>query len=532
MVRRHGHRAPIILVLLVALLLPASSCSWYQTDRRPGYLTLRLNANPTTLDPALITDVMGGTIAAKIFNGLVRFNDSLDIVPDIAESWSISPDRRTYTFRLRKGATFSNGRPVTAEDFRYSFERVLDPATKAPMPWTLDRIVGARDVLAGLTRHASGIRVIDDRTLSLTLERPFGPFLALLGMTTAYAVPREEILRLGADFGSHPAGSGPYVLSEWTHGQQITLTARKDYYGGPPRLSGIIYRVIPEDLTAVMEFETGRLDALQVPASEHRHYTTDTKWKGRVFSRPGLNCYYIGLNCRKPPFNDRRVRQAVNMAIDRKRILETVYEKRGVLAVGPIPPALWKFGMGPKEGDGYPYAPEEAKRIISEAGLSGSHVRFFISAEPEVLDIVEVVQQYLAQAGLRADITQLDWSAYKEALNKGEADAFWLSWWADYPDPENFFYPLFFSGNAGPAGNRTFYRDPVFDRLIEEAQATADERERYRIYRRADERIISEAPWVFLWHRADVTVVQPRVLDFRIYPIYSVDKGMDVSVQQ
>jgi len=532
MVRRHGHRSPILVFLLIALLLSAPSCRWSRADRRPGFLTLRLNANPTTLDPALITDVMGGTIAAKIFNGLVRFNDSLDIVPDIAESWSLSPDRRTYTFRLRRGATFSNGRPVTAEDFRYSFERVLDPATRAPMTWTLDRIAGARGVLSGRTRHASGIRVIDDRTLSLTLERPFGPFLAILGMTTAYAVPREEVLRLGADFGSRPAGSGPYALSEWTHGQRITLTARKDYHEGPPRLSGIIYRIIPEDLTAVMEFETGGLDALQVPASEHRRYTTDPKWNGRVFSRPGLNCYYIGLNCRKPPFNDRRVRQAVNMAIDRKRILETVYEQRGVLAIGPIPPLLWKFGMGPKDGDGYPYDPQQAKRIIKEAGLAGSRIRLFISAEPEVLDIVEVVQQYLAQAGLRADITQLDWSAYKEALNKGEADAFWLSWWADYPDPENFFYPLFFSGNAGPAGNRTFYRDPVFDRLIEEAQATADERQRYGIYRQADERIIGEAPWVFMWHRADVYVVQPRVQDFRIYPIYSVDKGMDVAVQQ
>ncbi len=525
---RYRHYAPILLLLLAVLLFPAVSCRWSRADRRPGYLALRLNADPTTLDPALITDVMGGVIAAKLFNGLVRFNDSLDIVPDIAESWKISPDRRTYTFRLRKDATFSNGRPVTANDFAYSFERVLDPATKAPMPWTLYRIAGAREFLTGKAPHVSGIRVIDDRALALTLEQPFGPFLALLGMTTAYVVPHEEVQRLGADFGNHPAGSGPYVLEELKHGQYITLAARQDYHEGPPRLRGIVYRVIPEDLTAVMEFETGGLDALQIPASEHRRYTTDPAWKGRVFSRPGLNCYYLGLNCRKPPFNDERIRQAVNMAIDRQRILETVYEKRGVLAVGPIPPSLWKFGMGPKASDGYPYAPDRARRMIKDAGLAGTRIRIYTSAEPEVLDIVEVLQQYLAQAGLQASITQLDWSAYKEALNKGEADAFWLSWWADYPDPENFFYPLFYSGNAGPAGNRTFYNDPAFDRLVRAAQATADERTRYRLYRQTEERIISGAPWVFMWHRADVSVVQLRVRDFKVYPIYSVDKGMDI----
>jgi ABC-type transport system substrate-binding protein len=531
MTDRQRRTAPALL-LLVLVLLGAAGCRWTSENRRPGYLRLRLNTDPTTLDPALITDVMGGGIAAKIFNGLVRFDDRLDIVPDLAASWTLSKDRRTYTFRLRKGVTFSNGRTVTADDVRYSFERVLAPATKAPMPWTLDRIDGARDVLAGRKEHATGIHVIDDHTLTITLQRPFGPFLALLGMTSAYVVPHEEVLRWGADFGSHPAGTGPFSLQEWKHGQQITLSARKDYYEGPPRLAGIAYRVIPEDLTAVMEFETGGLDALQIPASEYRRYTTDPKWKGQVVGRPGLNCYYLGMNCSRPPFGDVRVRQAVNMAIDRRRILDTVYEKRGVLATGPIPPALWKYSEGPRPGEGYAYDPQRARKIISEAGLSGRHINIYISAEPEVLDIVEIIQRYLAVAGLQADIVQLDWSAFKEALNKGRPDAFWLSWWADYPDPENFFYPLFYSGNVGPAGNRTWYRSAIFDRLIEAAQATPDAPKRYRLYRQAEDRIIRDAPWVFMWHRSDFFVIQRRVQGFRLHPIYSIDKGLDVSLTQ
>jgi ABC-type transport system substrate-binding protein len=527
---RNWHHAAHTALCLFALVSP-SGCEPTPGNRPPGHLDLRLSSNPTTLDPALITDVTGGLIAAKIFNGLVRFNDRLEIVPDIAASWKISSDHRMYTFTLKKGFTFSSGREVTARDFQYSFERVLDPRTKAPITWVLDRIKGAKDVIAGRTPHASGIRVIDDHTLSLTLERPFGPFLSLLGMTAAYVVPHEEVARLGADFGSHPAGSGPYTLSAWKHGQSITLAARGDYAEGRPRLAGIVYRIIPEDLTAVMEFETGGLDALLIPASEYRRYTTDPKWRGRIFGKPGLNCYYLGLNCSRPPFNDMKVRQAVNMAIDRKRLLETVYERRGVLAAGPVPPPLWKFGWGPTDGDGWRFDPEEAKRRFREAGLEGKRIRIYISAEAEVLDLLEVIQQYLSRAGLNAEIVQLDWSAYKEALNKGEADAFWLSWWADYPDPENFFYPMFHSANRGPAGNRSWFIDGTVDSLIERSQSAVDDRDRFRLYRQVNDRVVQLSPWVFMWHRSDFFVVQPRVQDFRIYPIYSVDKGMDISVK-
>jgi peptide/nickel transport system substrate-binding protein/oligopeptide transport system substrate-binding protein len=295
-------------------------------------------------------------------------------------------------------------------------------------------------------------------------------------------------------------------------------------------MRGIMYRVIPEDLTAVVEFETGGLDVLQIPAAEYRRFTTDPVWRDRVFGRPGLNCYYLGLNCSRPPFNDVRVRQAVNMAIDRKRILETVAEKRGVPASGPVPPALWKHAP-PADRVAYPYDPDAAAKIIREAGLRQAKVLIYISAEPEVLDIVEVIQHYLKRAGLEAEIVQLDWSAFKERINSGDADAFWLSWWADYPDPENFLYPLFHSANAGPPGNRTRYRSPEFDRIIESAQRTGDRTQRYRLYREAEALVMRDAPWVFMWHRSDFFVVQPRVTGFRIYPIYSIDKGMDIAVQ-
>ncbi len=517
-----------LLLLFLLSLLP--SCHRSESGRLPGYLYLRVNSNPTTLDPALITDVQGGGIAAKLYNGLVRFTEDLAIVPDIAHSWTLSDDQLTYTFRLRFDVTFSNGKKVTAQDVKYSFERVLNPQTKAPLTWVLDRIEGAQDMLAGKATSAAGIRVVNDHTLIIKLEKPFGPFLSLLAMTTAYIVPREDVERMGKDFGTHPVGSGPYTLTDWTHGQHLVLAARDDYFEGKAKLNGIYYRIIPEDLTAVLEFETGRLDVLLIPSSEYKRYTTDPAWRDLVYGRPGLNTYYLGMNCTRPPFNDVRVRRAVNYAVDRLHILNTVFEKRGILATGPVPPGLWKNRVLPQATRGYTYDPEKARELIHQAGAEGTAFKLYISADPEVLDIVEVIQNYLAKIGLKAEITQLDWSAFKHAVNDGEPDAFWLSWWADYPDPDDFLFPLFHSGSVGPGGNRTRCLDPILDRLIETAEHTVDGKKRYRLYRQAEDRIIQNAPWLFMWHKADYYVIQPWVKDFKIFPIYSSEKRLDVSV--
>ncbi len=523
-----------LLRLFIVFFIIASvpGCLKGDEGRLANHLYLRLNSNPTTLDPALITDVQGGSMAAKLFNGLVRFNENLDIVPDIAYSWKLSSDQLTYTFRLRRDISFSNHRKLIAEDVKYSFERVLTPRTKAPLTWVLDRIEGAQDVISGKSTSLSGVRLLDDHTLQIRLRKPFGPFLSLLAMTTAYVVPREDAERLGQDFGTHPVGSGPYILNDWKHGQFLTLTAREDYFDGKPGLNGIYYRIIPEDLTAVLEFETGRLDVLLIPSSEYAHYTTDPAWRDLVYARPGLNSYYLGLNCTRPPFNNIRVRQAMNMAVDRKQIFNTVFEKRGVIASGPIPPGLWKGRFLPQSKDLYPFDPDRARKLIQEAGAEGKEVRIYITLDPEVLDIVEVIQDYLSRAGLRVKIVQLDWSAFKHAVNKGEPDAFWLSWWADYPDPENFLFPLFHSASKGSAGNRTGCMDPELDSLIDAARQTVDITARYRLYRQAEDRVIVAAPWLFMWHRADYFVVQPWVKDFKIYPIYSIEKRVDVTVQR
>jgi peptide/nickel transport system substrate-binding protein/oligopeptide transport system substrate-binding protein len=561
----------IILIIFIIL-----ACT-HRESRLDGFLYLRLNTNPTTLDPALVVDVMGGSIGAKLFNGLVRFREDLSIGPDIAESWSVSKDHKTYTFKLRKGVTFSNGREVTTKDFKYSFERVLDPKTRSPNTWVLNKIMGAREFMDRKSPTVKGIKVLDDFTLEITLKEPFAPFLGLLAMTAAYVVPQEEVERWGKDFGNHVVGTGPFILEEWRYGRSLRLKARQDYFYGSPKIKGIIYRIIPEDLTAVAEFEAGNLDVIGIPQAEFRHYTGSSKWEDKIVSYSGINTYYLGMNCERPPFNNHILRQAVTAAIDREKILETIYEGRGLLAKGPIPPLLIHPPSSPltkggieggytlprgdtggytlprgdtggytlprgdtggytlPRGDtgGYVYDPQKAKDLLKKAGYpEGLSIKIYLTADQEVLDIVEAIQHYLGKVGIDAKITQLEWSAYKEALNRGEPDAFWISWWADYPDPENFLFPLFHSSNWGAGGNRTRFKDALVDRIIEEAQKEMNPEKRYKLYEKVERRIIELAPWVFFWHRIDYALHQKWVKGYKIYPIYSMDKGMEVEVNR
>jgi len=530
----HVSRFASYLFLFILLL---AGCT-HRTERIPGFLYLRLSSDITTLDPAMIVDVAGGTVSAKIFNGLVRFDEDSKIIPDLAESLSISKDGKVYTFKLRQGVRFHNGRELRADDVKYSFERVLNPGTKSSRTWLFDRISGAREFMDGTEAHVHGIKALDEYTVEIEIKEPFGPFLSLLAMPPAYIVPEEEVeVKVEGkedrkDFSSHPIGTGPFKIKEWKRGRELILSANDDYFLKIPKIRGVIYRIIPEELTAIAEFESGNLDVMGVPSTEFRRYSESPRWRGLIQKSHGLNTFYLGLNCQKPPFNDRRVRLAMNYAIDRERILKTMLEGRGELASGPIPPFLKPSTLALREREGvrvgYRYDPDKARSILREAGLeNGFEFRIYQAPDQDTVDIMEVVQQYLKDVGIKAEIVQLEWSAFKEAINKGEADSFWLSWKADYPDPENFLFPVFHSSNWGSAGNRARFKDPEIDRLIEDAQREPEENKRLYYYSEAERRVTEEAPWVFFWHKNDYIIHQPWVKGIKSYPIYNADKGTD-----
>ena len=503
----------------------AFGCS--SENRELGYVYFRLNINPSTLDPALIVDVNGGILAAKLFNGLVKLDETLQVQPDIAETWSVSNDGTIYLFKLKRDITFSNHRAVTAGDFLYSFERILHPQSRSPNTWVLDKLSGADAFMRGETDHVDGIRVVDDYTLELRLSHPFSPFLNLLAMPAAYVVPYEEVKKWGPDFSSHPVGTGPFVLKEWLQNRAIRLIRRDDYHDETAKVDGIIYRIIPEDLTAVTEFEIGNLDVLTIPASEYARIQNDERMKHLISSQKGLNTYYIGFNCSRRPFNSKIVRKAVSMAIDRQKILETIFENRGRLASGPVPDTLRNW----TQPTPYKYDQAKARSLLSAENMQEKEIFFYITADQEIVDIAEIIQWYLQKVGLRVTIRQLEWSAFKEATTRGEADLFYLSWWADYSDPENFLFPLFHSANFGSPGNRTRYANPIVDVLIEKGQYVRDMKSRESYYMRAEKIIVDDAPWVFLWHRNEYIVRNPWIKNYKTYPIYSMDKGTEIRIE-
>ncbi|UCD56424.1 MAG: hypothetical protein JSV16_11380, partial [Candidatus Hydrogenedentota bacterium] len=516
----------VSLLPIVFLSILPLSCGRVQRD----YLTLEmcLVQDPTSLDPAMIVDVSGGSVAAKLFNGLVRFDEGMNVVPDVASDWKVSGDGRMYTFTLRRDVFFHNGRRLTAQDVKYSFERVLSPRSGSRRKWLFTPILGAREFMGGRAEEVKGITIVDDRTLRITLERPLSVFLGFLAMPNASIVPHEEVERWGKDFSDHATGTGPFVLEEWKHDEFLRLARNDTYFDGRACVEKINYRVLPEDFTRTAEFEAGNLDIVEVPPAEFTRFSTDPFWRKHMKSRVGLNTYYLGFNCRKAPMNNPVFRRAVSVAIDRQKIVNVTLQGRARLAVGPIPPELPGHST---DLPGYGYQPERAREILVSLGEEARRpLKLYQSADRRTLEITESIQYYLRKAGLEVHIVQLEWTAFKQALNEGRGDLFLLSWYADYPDAENFLFPVFHSSNWGAPGNRAFYRNPAFDSIVERAQRELDSRRRLSLYREAEAMVVSDAPWVFLWHRTDYFLAQPWVTGFEPMAIYNADKGTGIAI--
>ncbi|MDI6704538.1 MAG: ABC transporter substrate-binding protein [bacterium] len=517
-------KAPFVMIILFGIIL--FGCGKKQRDFDTLYL--RLSSDVTTLDPALVVDVSGGILTSKLFNGLVRYDDKMNLIGDLAERWEISEDGCTYTFYLKQGVRFTNGRELTSYDIKYSFKRVLDKKTRSPRTWVFDRILGATEFMEGKVKDVIGLAVKDKYTIEITLKEPFSPFLGFLAMPTGYIVPKEEVERYGSGFSQHPVGTGPFKLREWRHDERIVLEQNEDYFDEKAKVKRIEYRIIPEELTALAEFELGKLDIMGLPYAEFSRFMENPKWRPYIKSQIGLNVYYLGLNCQRSPFFNVKVRQAINYAIDKDGILNTILKNQAVLAHGSIPPTIPGYN---KEINPYNYDPEKAKRLLKEAGFKdGFRMTIYQTQSKEALQLVEIFQDQLKKVGIEAHIVQREWSAYKDAINKGEPDSFYLAWIADYPDAENFLYPLFHSKNLGAPGNRARFVNKRIDKMIEEAIKTTNSEDRIRRYREIERIINQEAPWVFLWHKKEFVIHQPWVRNYKPHPIYNADKGTGVEI--
>ena len=493
-------------------------------------LRLYLESDPASLDPIQAVDVYRGRMVVYLYDGLVQYSND-EIRPNLASGWEISDDGIRYLFTLRDDVVFHNGRRLTAADVKYSFERALKPENTSPLTWVFEFIVGANEMLDGEAKSLTGVRVVGNNQLEIRLTQPFMPFLSLLAMPATHVVPREEIESKGDGFSEAPVGTGPWVFESWAHDDVIRLTANTRYHGGRPKTDGIEIRIIPETTTVIAEFERGNIDWADLnefPKPEYDRFATNPRWESYVHTRPALITYYLALNNGKEKFRDPRVRQALNHAIDVTTIAEAIYPSEMVRSHGPIPPGLPGFR---EAGEPYAYDPDRARDMLAEANAGDLSFDVFFRTLALNRRFLEAVQANLAQVGVTMNLRQRDWTAVRQAMEQGELDAYLANWYADYPDAENFLYPLFYSQMAGAGGNAAFFSNTIVDSLILTARSTLDEAQRVSMYAQADSLIQAEAPWIFTVHPVDADIVQPWVDGYRIPQVFYGIKWIDVGLR-
>jgi len=501
MQKNPGLRRPCACTLaVVAVLLwlcSSHAASAPGAERHGGDYRVPLASEPISLDPAFITDIYSVNVAMNLFDGLVEFDKDLNVVPAIAKVWKISRDHLTYTFFLRRGVMFHNGREVTAKDFVFSFSRILSPDTRSPVASFFLNIKGAKAYKEGRAHTVTGLSVPDPYTLEIELEQPFAPFLSILAMANAKVVPLEA---MGASFSKHPVGTGPFCFKSWEPGQEIVLTANEKYYGERPFLDSLRFRIYPNiEWEKIFEdFEKGLLDQSIIPSSEYDVITSDARYaqKYNFVSKPTLNLVYVGMNVTMAPFNDARVRRAICYALNTNTIVRDITKRGSVPAKGVLPPGV--AGFNP-ELRGYTHDVQRARDLLEQAGYPGGKgippiEIWTVSKAESVQKELQAYQRYLGEIGIELiPKVAKNWAEFVKRINEKKAPMYYAAWYADYPDPDNFLYVLFHSQSKT---NRMGYRNTEVDELLEKARRETDYMGRVELYREIEKMVLREAPIV------------------------------------
>jgi len=488
-----------------------------------GYLVAALNADIQTADVQKTSKDY--EVPFNIFDRLVDVEVGTDgnskIVPSLAESWDISDDGLEYTFHLRQGVKFHNGNDFTAEDVAYTFHRMLTVEGGVNTEF-IDQIKGADELLAGETDTLEGVEVVDDYTIKVTLKEPFAGFLASISSPGVSIYDSEATEAAGDQFGMDPAvtvGTGPFEFSSWSFNNQLVLTRNEDYWKGASGLPGVVIKIIPDTETQSMMFESGELDILDLDyAADSVDRFTET-YPDQIVQGPRVGIVYFTMNFNKEPFQDVRVRKAVQMSIDRQAILDALYGGRGQVEQGIFPHGL--IGFNPDQEE-IKYDPEAAKALLAEAGYADGfdmEIAADSSASDTMTMALEIVSDQLAEVGIRAEIKNYDESTWLETRKSGELASFMSTWSADYNDPDNFIYTFF--GNEEKTRIRSInYPDTEVMERVAKARTIVNEDERLAEYKALEEKLIHEdAAWVPMFSRLHLFAVSKRVQGF--VPLWS-----------
>ena len=510
----------MLLAGAAALALALTPPAMAQDIKQGGTMTETFKDDVTTLDPAIGYDWQNWSMIKSLFGRLMDYKPgTTELVPDLAESFDISADGLTYTFKLRPGVKFHNGRELVAADVKYSIERTVNPETQSPGAGFYDSIDGYADVSGGKTKELKGIEVVDDHTVRFHLNRPDAPFLHKLALNFASPVPKEEVEKYGADFGKHPVGTGAFKMTEWTLGQRIVFERNPDYFQkGVPYLHKIVFEVGQEPVVALLRLQRGEIDIAGdgIPPAKFLEVMQDPTYKKLIIQGNQLHTGYITMNVKAKPFDDVRVRQAVNMAINKDRIIRII-NGRAKPATQPLPPGLDGYAPDYK---GYPYDVAGAKKLMADAGMAdGFTTDLYVANTDPQPRIAQAIQQDLAQIGIKAEIKAL---AQANVIAAGgdekQSTMIWsggMAWIADYPDPSDFYGPILGCGGAVPGGwNWSWYCNQDLEKRAQEADAMADPakaQERIGKWRDIFLDIMKDAPWAPVFNEQRYTIRSERI---------------------
>ena len=483
-----------------------------------GTLVVGLVAEPVNLDPPQVTDLNSNRVGRRVVETLVTFpEESTQVVPGLAESWTISKDGLQYTFKLRRGITFHDGTPLNAEAVKFSIERQINPNHPA---YKLGKYPFANFFFG----NVKAVEVLSEERVAFLLNEPRASFLSILTAGAASIVSPTAVMKWGPDYPTHPVGTGPFRFASWDRGQRVVLEKNPTYWKYPVKVERVIYRPIVEDQARLTELLTGTLDVIVgVPADFVSQLEQNAKIT--LLKQVGAHVWYLGMNNQKKPFDDKRVRQALNYAVNKDAIVKDVLKGTGASSRGPVLPGTWGADPALKA---YPYDPERAKKLLAEAGYpNGFSTTLWVpesgSGMQAPVAMSTVMQSNLKAVGVNVSLQTMEWGAYLAKLRTKEQELFALSWMAGTEDPDMVMYPLLHSSQWTPVGpNRALYKNARFDTLLQQARLTTDQAKRAQLYKEAQRILVDDAPWVFVDHEIQIAALSKRVQGFKLHPSFDL----------
>ena len=508
----------LISAVAALALLATAPMALAQSPKQGGAATITFNNDLTTLDPHVGYDWQNWSVIKSIFDGLMDYKPgTTELEPDLAESYTVSDDGLTYTFKLRDGVTFHNGRVMTSADVKYSFERAVNPATQSPGGGYFGMIAGYDDVAGGKATALSGIETPDDKTVVFKLTRPDATFLHLMAINFGYVVPKEEVEKAGADWGKQPVGTGAFKFTEWAPGQYIKLERNKDYFrAGVPYLDNVTFEFGQDPTVAVLRLKKGEIDIVGdgIPPAQFAEIMADSANKDLIAEGNQLHTGYVTMNVTQAPFDNVKVRQAVNMAINKERIVRLI-NNRAAPASQALPPAMPGYNA---ENKGYAYDPEGAKKLLAEAGAGEITTELYVMNVDPNPRIAQAIQQDLAAVGIKAEIRSLAQAEVIAAGGAGKAPMIWsggMAWIADFPDPANFYYGILGCAGAVEGGwNWSKYCNKALDERATKADAMVkDDQKDARIaeWKAVFDEVLKDAPWAPVFNEKRFTYHSERM---------------------